>query len=233
MVWWIVLAIWKSYVLANFFPTLLIMISIFIWCVIFLIYLVDFCCYVNLQGSNLVVHYIGVLRSYNLKFKLDVVLVSDYSKAWSTYPTKVIWFGSMSLFIVLVSSLAFFNIVLKGLKQDVMFRGWKACDVWEVKVIMFKPNFSCAYYIASKVIWLPWPSTISKCWLVRETHLGEGMFTIHKAKIYNKPLFSSLCHFSSNKLVLAISLCPSMLRECTCLTSQQQSWIIVLLTFPN
>jgi hypothetical protein len=76
----------------------------------------------------------------------------DYSKAWSTYPTKVIWFGSMSLFIVIVSSLAFFNIFLKGLKQDVMSRGCKACDVLEGKVIMFKPNSSCAYFIASKVI---------------------------------------------------------------------------------
>ncbi len=153
MVWWIILAIWKSYVLANSFPLLLIMVSIFMWCVIFLISLVDFCCYVNLQGSNLVVHYIGVLRPYNLKFKLDVRLVSDYSKAWFTYPTKVIWFGSMSLFIVIVSSLAFFNIFLKGLKQDVMSRGCKACDVLEGKVIMFKPNSSCAYFIASKVIW--------------------------------------------------------------------------------
>lgn len=169
MVWWIILAIWKSYVLANSFFLLLIMVNIFIWCVIFLISLVDFCCYVNLQGSNLVVHYIGVLRPYNLKFKLVVLLVSDYSKAWSTYPTKVIWFGSMSLFIIIVSSLAFLNIVLKGLKQDVMFRGCKACDVWNGKVIMFEPN-SCAYSIASKVIWLPWPSRISKRWLVTETH---------------------------------------------------------------
>jgi hypothetical protein len=103
--------------------------SIFIRCVIFLISLVDFCCYVNLQGSNLVVHYIGVLKAYKLQFKLDVLLVRDYSKAWSTYPTKVIWFGSMSLFIVIVSSLAFLNIVLKSLKQDVMSRGCKACDV--------------------------------------------------------------------------------------------------------
>jgi hypothetical protein len=66
--------------------------------------------------------------------------MSDYSKAWSTYPIKVIWFGSMSLFIVIVSSLAFLNIVLKGLKQDVMSRGCKACDVREGKVIMLKPN---------------------------------------------------------------------------------------------
>jgi hypothetical protein len=144
VVWWIILAIWKSYVLANYFPLLLIMVSIFIWCVIFFIFLVDFCCYVNLQGSNLVVHYIGVLRLYNLKFKLDVLLVSDCSKAWSTYPTKVIWFGYMSLFIVIVSSLAFLNIVVESLKPDVMSRGCKTCDVWEGKVIMFKPNSSCA-----------------------------------------------------------------------------------------
>lgn len=160
MVWWIVLKIWKSYVLANSFPPLLIMISIFIWCVIFLISLVDFCCYVNLQGSNLVVHYIGVLRPHSLKFKLDVLLMSDYFKAWSTYPTKVILFGSMSLFIVIVSSLAFLNIVLKGFQLYVMSRGCKTCDVWEGKVIIFKPNFF-AYSIALKVIWLTWPSRIS------------------------------------------------------------------------
>lgn len=193
MVWWIVLAIWKSYVLAIFFPPLLIMISIFIWCVIFLISLVDFCCYVNLQGSNLVVHYIGVLRPYNLKFKLDVLLVSDCSKAWSTYPTKVIWFGYMSLFIVIVSSLAFW------IKQNVMSRGCKACDVWEGKVIMLKSNSSCAYSIASKVIWLPWPSRISKCRLVRETHLRINLLKKHKNCLNKKQIIQFLffCHACS------------------------------------
>jgi hypothetical protein len=49
----------------------------------------------------------------------------------------------------MATSLTFLNVVLTSLKQDT-FNGWKLCDVWDGKVIMFKP-ISCACDIAFKI----------------------------------------------------------------------------------
>jgi hypothetical protein len=41
------------------------------------------------------------------------------------------------------------HVVLNGLKQNTSY-GWRACDVWDGRVIMFKP-ISCAYDITFKI----------------------------------------------------------------------------------
>ncbi len=67
----------------------------------------------------------------------------------------------------IVTSPTFLNVVLNGWKQDT-FNGCNACDVYDGSVIMFNFN-SFAYSIASKIMWLPCPSRINKCSLVRNT----------------------------------------------------------------
>jgi hypothetical protein len=67
----------------------------------------------------------------------------------------------------LEKDLTFLNVVLKCLKQNT-FNGCNACDVCDGNVIIFNPNFfACS--IAFKVIWLPCPSRINKCRLLKDT----------------------------------------------------------------
>ncbi len=65
---------------------------------------------------------------------------------------------------------SFLNVVLNGLKQ-VTFKGCSACEVWEDKVIIFKPK-ACVCSINSKITWDPWLFIISKWWLVIEIPHG-------------------------------------------------------------
>jgi hypothetical protein len=58
------------------------------------------------------------------------------------------------------------KVVLKGLKQDT-YNGCNACIVCDGSVIMSNPNYF-AYFIAFRVTWLPCPSRINKCWLVKD-----------------------------------------------------------------
>ncbi len=87
--------------------------------------------------------------SITLNPNLILSLVNDWSIALSTHPTNVILFGFWYLLIVIVASLSFLNVVLKGLKQET-FKCWRACEVCEGKVIMFNPK-SIAYFVASDV----------------------------------------------------------------------------------
>ncbi len=83
----------------------------------------------------------------------SIFFVSDCSKAWSTHPTKVILYGSMSLLLNIDAFLTFLNVVLKGLKQDT-YNGCNVCNVCDGSVIMSNPN-SFACFIAFRVTWLP------------------------------------------------------------------------------
>ncbi len=74
------------------------------------------------------------------------------------------------LVVGLEKDLTFLNVVLKGLKQNT-FNGYNACDVCNGNVIMLNPiSFACS--IVSMVIWLPCPSRINKCQLLKDTPLG-------------------------------------------------------------
>jgi len=55
--------------------------------------------------------------SITLNHDLMLSLVNDWSIALSTHPTSVILFGSWYLFVAILASLSFLNVVLKGLKQ--------------------------------------------------------------------------------------------------------------------
>jgi len=50
----------------------------------------------------------------------------------------------MRLFLDIIISSTFLNVILNELKQDT-FNGCKTCDVWDDMVIKFNPN-SCAYF---------------------------------------------------------------------------------------
>ncbi len=100
---------------------------------------------------SFIIHCLGIERPYKcgLKFKLDIFLVSDCSKTLFTHPTNVILFSSIGFLLDMVTYLTFLNVVLNGLKQNT-FNGWRSCDVWDGKVIMFKP-ISCACDIVYKI----------------------------------------------------------------------------------
>jgi hypothetical protein len=73
----------------------------------------------------------------------------------------------------LEKDLTFLNVVLKVLKQNTS-NGYNACDVCDGNVIMFNQNsFACS--IASNVIWLPCPSRINNCRLLKDTPLGTDL----------------------------------------------------------
>jgi hypothetical protein len=124
-------------------------------------------CYVTIFTSLVT----GVERPYTCspKSKFDVFFMSDYSKAWSTHPTKVILFSSMWLFLNIYASLTFLNVVLNGLKQYTC-NGCRTCDVWDGKVIMSNPKVY-VYSIIYGVTWLPCPFITNKCLLVKNIPL--------------------------------------------------------------
>jgi hypothetical protein len=66
----------------------------------------------------------------------------------------------------MIPSLSFLIFVLNGLKQ-VTSKGCSAYEVWEGRVIIFKPKFY-AYYIDSRLTWDPCLSRIIKWLLVIE-----------------------------------------------------------------
>jgi hypothetical protein len=123
--------------------------------------------------------------------------VGDFFKDWSTHPDRVIFFGSMWLLRDIVTSLTFFNVMLKGLKQDT-FNGCNVCDVCDGNVIMSNPN-SFAYFITYRVTWLPCPSIIYKCWLLKDTSPGTNL--LKKDKLFTQecshPSFFLHCHTST------------------------------------
>jgi hypothetical protein len=67
----------------------------------------------------------------------------DCFKTWSTHPTKFFFFSSMKLFLDILTSLTFLNVILNDLKQDTL-NGCRTCDVWDGKVIKSNLN-SYAY----------------------------------------------------------------------------------------
>jgi hypothetical protein len=84
------------------------------------------------------------------------------------------------LVVSLEKDLTFLNVVLKSLKQNTS-NGYNACDVCNGNVIMLNPNsFACS--IASHVIWLPCPSRINKCRLLKDTPLGTNL--LKKDKLF-------------------------------------------------
>ncbi len=97
--------------------------------------------------------------------------VNNYYKAWSTHLAKLILFGWMWLFEIVIGSLTCLNVVLNGLKQNTS-NGCRACDVWDVKVIMSNLN-SCAYSIVFKVTWLPCPSKLTIAYWWKTLHLDQ------------------------------------------------------------
>jgi hypothetical protein len=122
---------------------------------------------------GLTLHCFGVKRPhiYSFKFKLNVFLCEWLFKSLTTHLAKVILFDSMWLFKNIITSLTFLNVVLNGLKWN-SSNGCKTCDVWDGKVIFSNLN-SCVYSIVFKVTWLPCPSKINKCLLVKKFHLDQ------------------------------------------------------------
>jgi hypothetical protein len=52
----------------------------------------------------------------------------------------------MNLFLDIITSSTFLNVILNELKQDT-FNGCRTCDVWDDKVIKFNPNsYAYSYY---------------------------------------------------------------------------------------
>jgi len=58
-------------------------------------------------------------------------------------------------------TLYFLKVILKGLKQFTS-KGYKAWEVCEGKVIIYKPN-CCSYSIAFKLTCEPCPSKVNRC----------------------------------------------------------------------
>ncbi len=92
--------------------------------------------------------------------------VNDCFKAQSTHLARIVLSGSMLLFLDIIASLTFLNVVLKGLKQYTC-NGCNSYGVFDGNVIMSNLN-SFAYSIASRVTWLSCPSITNKCWLLRD-----------------------------------------------------------------
>ncbi len=111
---------------------ILIVINFFIWCVFLLIIsmVVDVYCIVYFLWLNLVVHCFGVERpnTCSLEPSLDFFLVRDWFMAWSTHPTKVILSNSMILFLDIIASLTFLNVVLN----------WNKTHLMNVKHVMYE-----------------------------------------------------------------------------------------------
>jgi hypothetical protein len=108
----------------------------------------------------------------------------------------MIFFGSVWLFLDILTSLTFLKVVLNGLKQNI-FNGYKTCDAWDGRIIMFNLN-SYACSIASNVTWLPWPSKTNKCQLVKDIPLGTNFFKkikklLEQEKKTSKLSFTLLC----------------------------------------
>jgi hypothetical protein len=90
----------------------------------------------------------------------------------------------MWLFLDIVAFLTFFNVFLKGLKQNT-FNGCNARDVCDGSVIMFNPNFF-AYSIACRVTLLPCPFKINKCWLLKDIPPRVDLLKINKNSLNKK-----------------------------------------------
>jgi hypothetical protein len=155
----------------NFFSPIFIMFN-FIFCYeVFISLIIDTWCSVYLWRLNIVVHCLGVERPYicGLKFELDVLPCKWLLQDMMYHLVNVILSGSMWLFLNIVTSLTFLNVILNGLKQDTS-NGYRTCDVWEGRVIMSK-FISFAYDIAFKVTCLPCPSIINNCLLMKNNPL--------------------------------------------------------------
>jgi hypothetical protein len=78
--------------------------------------------------------------------------------------TNVILSSYWYLFIAIIASFSFLNVVLNGLKHETS-KGWNACEVCVGKVIMSKRK-AIACSRASNVTCDPWPSKTNKRQLV-------------------------------------------------------------------
>jgi hypothetical protein len=96
--------------------------------------------------------------------------------------------------------LSFLNVVLNGLKK-VKPKGYRACEVWEGKVIISKPK-DFAYYIDSKVIWDPCSSKINKWWLVVKIPFGIDQLKKEKNSLKKKTCHSFFFGIAMHVLIL-------------------------------
>jgi hypothetical protein len=89
-----------------------------------------------------------------------IFLVKDVSKVFLAQLTNVFLSSSQWLFLTISISLYVLQVVLKGLKQ-LTFNKCRACDVWNGKMIISKPNYS-ACFITSMVRCDPCPPRINR-----------------------------------------------------------------------
>jgi hypothetical protein len=75
--------------------------------------------------------YLGLKSHILLALNLNLMFlfVNDYFKTQFTHLVEVILFGSMWLFLYIVASLTFLNVISNNLKQDTC-NGYETCDVW-------------------------------------------------------------------------------------------------------
>jgi hypothetical protein len=84
------------------------------------------------------------------------------SDALFSHATSVTLLSSLSLFLTMLLSFYFLKVSLKCSKQ-LTSKGYKAWEVCEGKVIIFKSNY-CTCFIACRLTCEPCPSKINRCW---------------------------------------------------------------------
>ncbi len=70
---------------------------------------------------------------------LILFLDNDLSNVVFIHLANVTLCGFVELFLTMVASLSFLNVVLNGLKHETS-KGCKTCEVWDGRVTMSKPN---------------------------------------------------------------------------------------------
>ncbi len=109
--------------------------------------------------------------------------------------------GFVLFLLSMAPFLSFLNVVSNGLKQ-VKSKGCNACEVWEGKMIVFKPK-DFAYNIDSKVIWDPCSFKINKWRLVVEIPFGIDQLKKEKNSL-KKNMSSISFWYAMHVLILQI-----------------------------